>query len=94
LNSVFIHTGDGYTNSGIRGVFYDSQTVYGSGVGGSGARIVGAFNGPGGVSGQQFIPGVPINFDVPFSSGLCVAAPSGVPGFTLTYTPEVPYTNP
>lgn len=76
--------------SGVAINFYDQATLGASGTSVSGLRVIAVIGGPGGVSGQLYVPGDPWLVDVPFTSGLCVNAPSGAPGFIVSYTPEVP----
>jgi hypothetical protein len=87
LNTVCQHQ-NVLTLSGVAVTFYDAGTITVSGVSVSGQRFLGVVNAPGGQSGQ-FTGTAPVLFDMPFSSGLCVAAPSGTPGFSVSYTPEV-----
>jgi len=92
LNSVMLHT---QMQSGQSVVFYDASTIAVSGVSVSGQAILGVVPGPwtlGVLTGSGMLPviwtGAPYNFDSPFLSGLCVAVPSGAPGFTCTFTPD------
>lgn len=80
--------------SGVSLIVYDSSVVARSGPGTfqeSGYGVIAALPPntwhPGGGTLLGIQP--PIAFDVPFHSGLCVAGTSGVPSFTLTFTPEV-----
>jgi hypothetical protein len=89
LNSVLFHHTAVPTLSGVQVTFYDSSTILGSGTGTiSGAKILAPLNFPGGVSGGLIGPNTFLNLDIPFNSGLGVSAPSGAPGFTITYTTE------
>lgn len=89
LKTVFVHQ----AISGVALQFYDSAIVARSGPNTfqeSGRGLLGAIppntwnNNGGTLLGIQ----VPITFDMPFFSGLAVVGSSGVPGFTLTWTPE------
>lgn len=77
--------------------FYDAGTITQSGISVSGFPIVGVIPAnppPSYTSGYQSVivfGGQPLNVDIPFSSGLCAAIPSGCPGFTVTWSVE---TNP
>ena len=92
LNSILPHV---QMVSGVYGYFYDAGTLsFGTGL--SGQKIIGVIpptmNG-GTLSGGgygTYAPwnGEPIRPDMPFNSGLCVLALSGVPGFTVSWTPE------
>ena len=77
--------------SGGAVVFYDSAVVARSGpfLAESGYGILGVI--PANTIGMspQLGGGIgPIDFGVPFNSGLCVAFASGAHGFTVTFTPE------
>ncbi len=93
LNTVIPHA---YLNSGQPVFFYDAGTISVSGISVSGQRIIGIVplsmratlavlsgNTQASISWQD-----KIEIDMPFSSGLCVAAASGAPGFTCSFTPE------
>ena len=84
LNTVFQHQAI-LTLSGVAVTFYDAGAVTASGTSVSGQRFLGILNSPGGVSGQLTLQ-APFDFGTPFTSGLCASAPSGTPGFTLSYT--------
>lgn len=86
LNTIFQHQ-NVLTLSGVAINFYDAGLMTTSGVGISGTRIIAVINTPGGQSGQ-FTGTLPLAVDMPFTSGLCVSAPSGAPGFTASFTPE------
>ena len=94
LNSIFSHQSV-LALSGVAITFYDSATVARSGPSTwqeSGYGIVGVLNSPQGASGQ-FTGVAPVNFGVPFNSGLSICYPSGTAGFTVTFTPESNYQN-
>ena len=88
LNSYFQHQ-NVLTLSGVAVTFYDAGAITLSGTSVSGQRFLAILNAPGGASGQFTLASVPTQLGTPFSSGLCVSAPSGTPGFTVSYTPEV-----
>lgn len=99
LNTVQPHV---QLQSGVAVFFYDAGAITLSGISTSGFPILGTIPAtyPGGyligAAGVGFQPSVafagqPFNVDIPFSSGLCAAIPSGSPGFTCSWTPE---TNP
>lgn len=76
--------------SGVSLVFYDSAVPALSGPNtftNSGYRVLASINGPQGQSGQ-FLTNGPIHFDMPYTSGLCVCATSGVTGFSASWVPE------
>ena len=79
--------------SGIAAFFYDSAVAARSGPGTfieSGYSILGMLraNSPIGiVEGTQISE--PIIFDTPFHSGLCANGSSGIPGFTVTWIPDL-----
>lgn len=79
--------------SGTAIFFYDSNVVARSGVatiGESGYRIVGVV--PANTIGSYVTLGggpLPLQFGTPFQNGLAVSCPSGAPGFTASFTPEV-----
>ena len=81
--------------SGAPLTFYDSTVVARSGASPaeSGYRTIGLVNAPVGLSGN-FLPITPIQFDMPFSSGLCVGAPLLSVGFTASFTVETNPNNP
>jgi hypothetical protein len=88
INTVVQHQ-NVLTLSGVAVNIYDAGSIAPSGVSVSGQRLLAVLNAPGGVSGQFTLSTVPFAVDMPFSSGLCVSAPSGSPGFTVSYTAEV-----
>jgi hypothetical protein len=76
--------------SGVNLVFYDSAVPGLSGPGtyaNSGYRVLASVAGPQGQSGQFTLNG-PTTFDMPYTSGLCVCATSGVIGFSASWIPE------
>lgn len=76
--------------SGVSLVFYDSAVPGLSGPGtytNSGYRVLASVNGPQGQSGQFTTNGA-FHFDMPYTSGLCVCACSGVAGFSASWIPE------
>lgn len=79
--------------SGLEVFFYDAATLAGSGVGISGQGIIGLIprtHTAGHWSGHVLDPWpARIEVGTPFYSGLCASCPSGAPGFTVTFTPEV-----
>ncbi len=94
LNTVIPHA---LLTSGQPVTFYDAGTITASGTSVSGQRFLGFIPSPmrspltalsGNIS-------VAVNWqdqiylDMPFSSGLCAAAASGAPGFTVSWTPEI-----
>lgn len=90
LNTVFPHV----AISGVSLVFYDSSVVARSGPGTwqeSGYPVLGVLPAntwhPGGGTLLGIQP--PIQFDITYHSGLCVAGTSGIPAFTLTFTPAI-----
>jgi hypothetical protein len=88
--------------SGALITFYDAGALAPSGAAITGLKIIGVIplvQQPYFVAGWQSGGGSPpfnwrYEFDAPFSSGLCVSAPSGAPGFIVNYTPEVIPTQP
>ena len=94
LNTLMPHL---QMQSGVPVFFYDAGAIAPSGVSVSGQKVF-ALIPPthrlGDVLGFQSGYGFTtpwrdyIECDIPFTSGLCAAIPSGIPGFTLTYTPE------
>ncbi len=90
LGGAFLHQ---YATSGLPIIFYDAAApVSGGPVATSGHKIIGilpaVFSG-----GTQTLPGtggISI-FGTPFTSGLCVNSRSGQNGFTVTWTPENPF---
>lgn len=94
LNTVMPHA---YLTSGQPVFFYDAGTPTVSGVSVSGCKLIGIipapYQGPlAAASGNlqtTFAWPQKIEMDMPFFSGLCASAPSGAPGFTLSYTAEV-----
>ena len=91
LNSILQHQGV-LSLSGVAVNFYDAAGPTVSGVSVSGQRIIAVLNAPQGQSGQ-FNTTALANLDMPFASGLCVSAPSGTPGFTVSFTPETGYSD-
>lgn len=91
--------GQGAIISGIPIVVYDAGITARSGLftdatlSESGARPLFVWQPPIVLSGANFpTPGyTPTSIDMPFTSGLCVMALSGSPGFSMSFTPE---TNP
>lgn len=92
LNNVLVHSAV-LTLSGVKLDFYDAAAVSASGPATHvpARRVIARFNEPGGQSGQLTSPNSIFAVDMPFTSGLCVAATSGTAGFTASWTPE---TNP
>ncbi len=96
LNRVYAHD---MLTSGLAVTFYDAAAISVSGVSVSGQRFLGKI--PARSRGTLAVASGSVdtvvswddilNFQMPFSSGLCVAAASGAPGFTASFTPE---TNP
>ena len=89
LGTVVIHQ----AISGVQAQFYDAALIARSGIGTvpeSGYKILAVtpantFNGTGG----QLLGGpMPLVFDTPFQSGLCVNYPSGCPGLSFSFSPE------
>ncbi len=97
LNSILPHQ---QLTSGLPVYFYDAASSV-SGLNVSGQSIT-ALIPPtwigGAVSGypSNGMPwnGEPIRPDMPFYSGLCVSAPSGTPGFVVSWTPDTVPANP
>ncbi len=92
LNTIIPHA---LLTSGQPVTFYDAGTISASGISVSGQIFLGiipfAMRSPlVALSGNQGVT-VPwqdqIQVDMPFFSGLCAAAASGAPGFTVSYTP-------
>jgi len=91
--------------SGAPVFFYDAAALAASGTSVSGQRVLGVLPTPHQaymVAGFQSGGGNPpwqwrYDMDTPYTSGLCAAIPSGCPGFTVNFTPEVipptPYGN-
>jgi hypothetical protein len=90
LNTVYPHQ----IISGVASFLYDSNVVARSGVGtisesgytilgGTPANTIGAF---GNSLGGGPLPTV---FDVPFAHGLALSLPSGAPGVTVVFSPEI-----
>ena len=75
LNTVIPHI-----SGAVSVFFYDAGTISLSGLGFSGQKMIGQI-----AASTQ----TPASLDVPFTSGLCVAAGSGTPGFSFTFTPAV-----
>ena len=89
INYILPH---GVQTSGVAVTFYDSAiAVSGGPLPASGHTIVGvlpATQSP--VSGTVFFTnGSPIEVNMSFRSGLCIASRSGQVGVTVSYTPEV-----
>lgn len=101
LNTVIPHA---FLTSGQPVFFYDAGAPTVSGVSVSGQRLIGiipaSFRAPLAAASGNTQTTVTwqdqIRLDMPFSSGLCAAAASGAPGFTVSWTPEVStaFTNP
>lgn len=85
-------------SSGVAVKFYDAGAVASGGpFSASGHKVLGtlpANTWTGGAGGIFGIGPQIYSFDVPFTSGLCVALASGQPGMTITFTPETNPTNP
>lgn len=86
-------------SGGLAVYFYDAATLAPSGTSVSGQKIIGvipAFTmvALSGAGAQVPFTGQPFNVDMPFTSGLCAAIPSGTPGFTVSWTPEAAPTYP
>jgi hypothetical protein len=83
--------------SGPAPVFYDAGAIAPSGISTSGQRALGVipnifqpYQLPGSISGGGYPPvQYMYYYDTPFTSGLCASVPSGVGGFTVSWTPEV-----
>lgn len=96
LNTIMPHA---YLNSGQAVTFYDAGAISVSGISVSGQRFVGivpqSMRAPLAVLSGNTQATVAwqdaIQIDMPFSSGLCVSAASGAPGFTVSFTPELPW---
>lgn len=94
LNTIIPHA---LLTSGQSVTFYDAGAITVSGVSVSGQRFIGlipvTMRAPlVALSGNQTLSVAwqdQISVDMPFSSGLCVSAASGAPGFTVSFTPEV-----
>ncbi len=94
LNTVLPHS---FLTSGQPVFFYDAGTPTVSGISVSGCKIIGII--PGNYPAPLAVLSGNVQFtrtwqdkldvDMPFFSGLCASAPSGAPGFTLSYSPEV-----
>ena len=101
-NQIMLWSGAGRLNtlqphvmmqSGLAVFFYDTAAIAGSGVGVSGQRII-ALIPP--THKASYTSGAELQTfpnwrdilrpQVPFTSGLCVSAPSGAPGFTVSFT--------
>lgn len=95
LNNVFLHGGLVLSLSGVRLDFYDAASVTASGPATNvpTTRLLTSFYVPGGLSGQFNTAGMQV-VDMPFTSGLCVCATSGTPGWTASWTPETNRNNP
>ncbi len=76
--------------SGVALTFYDAGAVAASGPGTvkDTFRVLGSINVPQGQSGLTTFT-TPYYFDMPFTSGLCVAAISGTTGFSCSFSVEV-----
>ena len=93
LNTIMPHS---FLTSGQPVYFYDAAAITVSGVSVSGQRIIGII--PNTMRAPLVaLSGNPVTtiawedrmiVDIPFSSGLCVSAASGAPGFTCSYTVE------
>ena len=96
LNSILPHA---LLTSGQPVFFYDSSIITVSGISVSGQKLIGfipaTYRAPLTPISGQYAVTIPwqdkIDCDMPFTSGLCVSAPSGAPGFTISFTPEVAY---
>lgn len=94
LNTILPHS---FLTSGQPVFFYDAGAISVSGVSVSGQRIIGivpnTMRAPLAALSGNIATVVnwedKIDCDMPFTSGLCVAAASGAPGVTVSYTPEV-----
>lgn len=93
LHRILVHS---LLTSGQPVTFYDSASITVSGVSVSGQRFIGRIPARSRAtlalaSGEVDIA-VPwndvIEVQMPFTSGLCAAAASGAPGFTVSFTPE------
>ena len=89
LNNILPHT---TMTSGVPVFFYDAATLAASGTSVSGQRVIAVLPTP--FQSYQVSGNTPpwqwrYETDTPFSSGLCAAIPSGCPGFTINFTPEV-----
>lgn len=77
--------------SGVQITFYDAAGVASGGpFTASGVKVLAVipantWSPPGGIFG---VGPIQYGFDVPFTSGLCVALKSGQPGFTVTFSPD------
>lgn len=92
LHTVFSHQ----SISGVAVYFYDSVTQALSGLVN---HVLSGYSTVGIIPANTFGPNLgplaePLKFDVPFHSGLCFSAPSGAPGFTVTYSTEYSPVNP
>ena len=93
LNQIIPH---GFLTSGQAVTFYDANVNVASGVGASGQLILGLIptrsRGTLAVASGAVDTVVTwqdqITINMPYANGLCVAAASGAPGFTVAYTPE------
>jgi len=94
LNNVLVHQ---FLTSGQPVWFYDAGTITVSGISVSGQKIIHLIpnNFPAALAVASGNTQTVVNWnwtyqvDMPFQSGLCVAAASGAPGFTVSFTPEV-----
>ena len=94
LHTVMPHQ---FLNSGQPVFFYDAGAITVSGVSISGQKLIGiipnSMRAPLAVISGQVQSTVAwqdqIVLDMPFTSGLCVSAASGAPGFTCSFTPEL-----
>lgn len=93
LNKIIPHS---IMTSGQPVWFYDAGTITASGISVSGQKIIG-FVPPRSRGGLALASGAidtvvswqdVIDLQMPFTSGLCVAAASGAPGFSISFTPE------
>ena len=95
LHTILPHS---LLTSGQPVYFYDAGAITVSGVSVSGQKIIGiipnSMRAPLAVISGQVQTTVAwedqIVLDMPFTSGLCVSAASGAPGFTCSFTTEVP----
>lgn len=97
LNMVVIHNLPGtlWAQSGIKIDFWDGGASPALTSGGpfaaSGHKLIATYNAPTGLSGQPSAAvGVQPPLGMPFTNGLFARAGSGAPGFSVSYSPEVP----
>lgn len=87
LNRIQPHVG---LQSGVAVVLYDAAVAASGGpIVSSGHIVIGVVPPMTGLSGTLTLTN-PIEVNIPFNSGLCVATRSGCPGFTVSWTPEKP----